>query len=154
VTQKTPSPAEIEAARTPAGGWSKETLAGWGVSWPPPKGWKKALEARYASQPRHEHRWSTDLIHTNIIQGSTTWEGGVPTHTFLMSRRCLDCGMSQLYHSIRDHLISKRPMSFRVIGAIADMAHGKMALTNHSALGQELVERLAEAGYTVARTRR
>ena len=35
--------AEIEAARTPAGGWKREDLAKWGVPWPPPKGWKKAL---------------------------------------------------------------------------------------------------------------
>jgi hypothetical protein len=30
---------EIMAKKTPAGGWTKETLAQWGVSWPPPKGW-------------------------------------------------------------------------------------------------------------------
>lgn len=34
---------EIDAARTPGGGWTRETLEGWGVSWPPPKGWRKAL---------------------------------------------------------------------------------------------------------------
>jgi hypothetical protein len=41
-----PTAEEIEAARTPAGGWEKETLAGWGVPWPPPRGWKKSLEER------------------------------------------------------------------------------------------------------------
>ncbi|RXR21563.1 hypothetical protein EQW78_17790 [Oerskovia turbata] len=35
--------AEIDAARTPAGGWTRATLAGWGVPWPPPKGWREAL---------------------------------------------------------------------------------------------------------------
>ncbi len=35
--------AEIEAARTSRGGWTRESLARWGVPWPPPKGWKKAL---------------------------------------------------------------------------------------------------------------
>jgi hypothetical protein len=35
---------EIEAAKTANGGWTRETLAKWGVSWPPPKGWKKELE--------------------------------------------------------------------------------------------------------------
>ena len=40
-----PSADEIEAARTPVGGWSREQLAAWGVSWPPPKGWKQALTA-------------------------------------------------------------------------------------------------------------
>lgn len=34
---------EIEAARTPAGGWTKDQLAQWGVPWPPPKGWKRKL---------------------------------------------------------------------------------------------------------------
>lgn len=41
------SPAEIEAARTPAGGWKRETLAGWGVRWPPRRGWKRKLIEEY-----------------------------------------------------------------------------------------------------------
>ena len=36
---------EIEAKKTANGGWTRETLAQWGVPWPPPKGWKKKLEA-------------------------------------------------------------------------------------------------------------
>lgn len=43
-----PTSAEIEAARTPAGGWTREQLAAWGVPWPPPKGWKRALIRRSA----------------------------------------------------------------------------------------------------------
>jgi hypothetical protein len=35
--------AEIESARTPNGGWKRDVLASWGVSWPPPKGWRSAL---------------------------------------------------------------------------------------------------------------
>lgn len=35
--------AEIEAARTPKGGFTRDQLAAWGVPWPPPKGWLKAL---------------------------------------------------------------------------------------------------------------
>lgn len=38
---------EIEAAKTPAGGWTREQLAAWGVSWPPPKGWKKTLTSKH-----------------------------------------------------------------------------------------------------------
>ena len=34
---------EIEAAKTEKGGWTKSTLAGWGVQWPPQKGWKAEL---------------------------------------------------------------------------------------------------------------
>lgn len=42
-----PSPEEIERARTPRGGYDREQLATWGVPWPPPKGWKKALEVAW-----------------------------------------------------------------------------------------------------------
>jgi hypothetical protein len=42
-----PSPDEIEAARTPAGGWKRDQLAAWGVPWPPPKGWKDELTERW-----------------------------------------------------------------------------------------------------------
>ncbi|WP_406089485.1 sigma factor-like helix-turn-helix DNA-binding protein [Streptomyces sp. NBC_01013] len=42
-----PSPEDIELARTPAGGWTREQLAVWGVPWPPPKGWKKHLITRW-----------------------------------------------------------------------------------------------------------
>jgi len=37
--------AEIEAGRSPRGGWKAKQLAKWGVPWPPPKGWRKALLA-------------------------------------------------------------------------------------------------------------
>jgi hypothetical protein len=36
---------EIEEKKTASGGWTRETLAGWGVPWPPPRGWRKALIA-------------------------------------------------------------------------------------------------------------
>ena len=39
-----PSPKEIDQARTPAGGRTKQQLARWGVAWPPPKGWRNDLE--------------------------------------------------------------------------------------------------------------
>jgi hypothetical protein len=35
--------AEIEAGRTKKGGFSRNKLAEWGVPWPPPHGWKRAL---------------------------------------------------------------------------------------------------------------
>jgi hypothetical protein len=38
-----PTPAEIRAAQTPNGGWTKEQLTKWNVPWPPPKGWRKKL---------------------------------------------------------------------------------------------------------------
>jgi hypothetical protein len=39
----TVSEAEVMAARTPVGGWTMKTLTGWGVPWPPPRGWKAKL---------------------------------------------------------------------------------------------------------------
>lgn len=36
---------EINAAMTPAGGFTRKTLEGWGVPWPAPKGWKKTILA-------------------------------------------------------------------------------------------------------------
>ena len=35
--------AQIDLARSKKGAWTRETLASWGVPWPPPKGWRKAL---------------------------------------------------------------------------------------------------------------
>jgi hypothetical protein len=37
------SEAEIMAKRTPRGGWTRATLAAWGIPWPPPRGWKAVL---------------------------------------------------------------------------------------------------------------
>ncbi|MEU3490650.1 hypothetical protein [Streptomyces massasporeus] len=42
-----PSPEEIEAARSPKGGYSRAQLAAWGVPWAPPKGWKDELTERW-----------------------------------------------------------------------------------------------------------
>lgn len=40
----TPTRDEIEAGRSPNGGWTREQLAEWGIPWPPPKGWRRRLE--------------------------------------------------------------------------------------------------------------
>lgn len=37
------SNADVDAACTPKGGWKRSTLAGWGVPWPAPKGWRKEI---------------------------------------------------------------------------------------------------------------
>lgn len=37
--------AEIEAGKSPAGGYTRAQLAAWGVPWPPPQGWRQALLA-------------------------------------------------------------------------------------------------------------
>lgn len=40
----------LESLKTEKGGYTKETLAKLGVSWPPPKGWKKKLLEKNAQQ--------------------------------------------------------------------------------------------------------
>jgi hypothetical protein len=47
-----PTAADVDAAKTPAGGWTRAQLAEWGVEWPPPKGWRKRLIAD-ADRPLH-----------------------------------------------------------------------------------------------------
>lgn len=42
-----PSPDVVENARSAGGGWAQSTLHAWGVPWPPPAGWKAALERRW-----------------------------------------------------------------------------------------------------------
>ena len=37
------TPEEVEAGRSPAGGFTRKQLAAWGVPWPPPAGWLQAL---------------------------------------------------------------------------------------------------------------
>lgn len=48
------SEAEIMAARSPKGSWTRATLAQWGVSWPPPQGWKERLIKGLAQEPPRE----------------------------------------------------------------------------------------------------
>jgi len=38
--------ADVEAGRSPRGGFTREQLAAWGVPWPPPKGWKTRLTGK------------------------------------------------------------------------------------------------------------
>ena len=35
-----PSPSDILKLKTVRGGWTRASLAEWGIPWPPPKGWK------------------------------------------------------------------------------------------------------------------
>ena len=59
----TPSPEEVDAARTAAGGWTRAQLAAWGVPWPPPAGWRYALAERW---------------HTSQVEGDSR-DAGAPT---------------------------------------------------------------------------
>jgi guanosine-3',5'-bis(diphosphate) 3'-pyrophosphohydrolase len=46
LTPFAPTKEEVQAGMTAKGGFTKAQLAAWGVPWPPPKGWRKSLEAR------------------------------------------------------------------------------------------------------------
>ena len=53
---------QIEAGKSPRGGWTRKTLARWGVPWPPPKGWRTALRTgqpvrKRGKRSRHMETW-------------------------------------------------------------------------------------------------
>jgi hypothetical protein len=47
---RAPTAAEIEAAKTPRGAWTRKQLAQWGVPWPPRRGWQRRLIAQSEGQ--------------------------------------------------------------------------------------------------------
>lgn len=52
---------EIENGRSKRGGWTRATLASWGVPWPPPKGWRRALEnGQPIPRKRDASFWKTE----------------------------------------------------------------------------------------------
>lgn len=59
---------EIEKCRTLKGGFTRATMASWGVPWPPPRGWRQAL---LAGEPIPS-------------DGSPLPEGGSPDHKALL----------------------------------------------------------------------
>ena len=63
-----PSPAEIDEAKTQSGGWTAMTLALWGVSWPPPRGWRKNLHDLWSHKLSNE---TTDTRRTEVLMAGT-----------------------------------------------------------------------------------
>jgi hypothetical protein len=75
---------DIEAGKTPKGGFSRATLAKWGVPWPPPKGWKEAL-----------------------LNGESVLPKGKPTADELLREVCLaviEAGQGKILHGLPDVL--------------------------------------------------
>jgi hypothetical protein len=77
-----PTKEEIEAAKTPNGGWTKKQLAQWGVPWPPPKGWIKRLTGDVAKrgeygQPKMSERYK--VINTVVRSDARPDNGARPT---------------------------------------------------------------------------
>lgn len=68
-----PSPAEIEAGKTPRGAWTRAQLAEWGVPWPPPGGWKRRLEDAWrAAHPQFEGMASAPPTDAPVIDTTRT----------------------------------------------------------------------------------
>jgi hypothetical protein len=75
-----PSPAEIRAARTARGGWTKATLKRWGVSWPPTKGWKAKLEqAWYETERKRTNITTISELETTLVSSDITENGSDDT---------------------------------------------------------------------------
>jgi hypothetical protein len=60
---------EIEAGKTERGGWAKSTIEGWGIAWPPPKGWKEALMTgeKIGFAPQTEPESAPDSIEASVL---------------------------------------------------------------------------------------
>jgi hypothetical protein len=56
IPENTVTYADIEAARSPAGGFTRATLAKWGVPWPPPRGWREHITRDDADLDDEYHR--------------------------------------------------------------------------------------------------
>lgn len=85
-----PTKAEIEAGRSPAGGWTKAQLAEWGIPWPPPKGWKRKLAGQ---QPRSRRPPKVDWKIgpcPRCLSSSKHDDAGYP----LRQNWCDDCGFT------------------------------------------------------------
>lgn len=64
---------EIEAAKSPKGGFKRDTLAEWGVPWPPPKGWRKTILRHgipYAEELNTVGGGSSEESDLNVTQDS------------------------------------------------------------------------------------
>ena len=60
---------EIEKAKSPIGGWTKEQLAAWGVPWPPPRGWRRRLESAIEKQEEIE-AWTERMERDKCVSRS------------------------------------------------------------------------------------
>ena len=64
---------EIEAGRSPKGGFTAAQLASWGVPWPPPKNWQHALINGISLQEA-EKMTPSDIKPVSVgIAGVSSW---------------------------------------------------------------------------------
>lgn len=74
--------AQIEAAKSPRGGWTRATLHGWGVAWPPANGWKDLLTGGEQPDPAAQVKMVTIFAdaafdHRDLTGGWGCW---IKTH--------------------------------------------------------------------------
>ena len=58
---------EIEAARTPKGGWTRAQLEAWGVPWPPTKDWRDRIAVNGYEVPMRLNNRSARLIANELL---------------------------------------------------------------------------------------
>jgi len=113
---------QIEKAMTPAGGWTRETLRKLGVSWPPPRGWKKKLVRNASSHPG---RLAIDYTSRNEALRSL----GYPTYQAYLE--------SPLWASIRKKVLARDGHCCLLCGSWATQVHHLEYLLP-TLLGQDL----------------
>jgi hypothetical protein len=97
---------EIDALKSPRGGWTKKTLKSIGVGWPPEKGWRQRLlgkELRQAETP-NEPRARGDF---GLKNGFWRTASGDEIHVRDMRTAHIENAMSRLYDlklSVEDSL--------------------------------------------------
>ena len=118
---------EILAARTPKGGWTKATLASWGVPWPPPKGWMHDLIeldtfpvwAAVAPAPADglTHFWYWDEGVFRHVCDNEAWPQGVALvrradheHSFQSCPACRDTYAADIAHGLERMRVQYAPL--------------------------------------------
>lgn len=94
-----PSPDEVEAGKTSAGGYTAARLAQWGVPWPPPTGWKKKLRDEWKREhPGEGHAESgkslVKVLSPCLELGGKvhSWVEVTETHHKVRMLQCSACG--------------------------------------------------------------
>lgn len=98
---------EIEAGKTPKGAWTRATLEGWGVPWPPPKGWRQAIMAGRSVEPPKPREPAPDSLEAGLL------------HDVIVA--VISAGQGHILNEVEgmhDHLGSRLPTVAEVIGHI------------------------------------
>lgn len=160
---------EVEKKRTPKGGYTRETLAGWGVPWPPPAGWvdvivssgsvesvdpetpkpESALVSQGGGEPLRvplggAHR---DVVDAWASHGGKSWNAAAKKRLGLPSRGGKSLMSALTLQTSTLQQIADRPERAEFETIISRKVLGEW-LTGSSSLSREAVVRLLdEQGY-------